>query len=81
LHYTSNYRSYRCKQYSRPEGRIYQLKQRHNSRVFNQEIQNFGFTSLSSLTTKHCDRHFLTAVPIIDIFMFMKAGCQVTSKN
>jgi hypothetical protein len=57
------------------------MKQRHSSQGFNGEIQNLPFTYLSPLTTKQCERHILTAVPIIDIFVFLKLGCQVTSTN
>jgi len=57
------------------------LKQCHILQGLNQELQKYSFTFFTPLTNKHCDRNFLTAVPINDDFMFLIAGDQVTSAN
>jgi len=71
----------RFKQYSAAESPFYQLKQYHITQGFNRELPKRPFSSLSPLTTKHCDRYLLTVAPIIDLFICLEACCYVTTTN
>ena len=78
---SSTFRSTICKEYSLKGNFFYQFKQCHSPEGLNNELQNLPFPSSSPLTTKHSDRHLLTVAPIIDLFICLKACCQVTSTN
>jgi hypothetical protein len=53
-----------------PKVAVYQLKNCQIIQGLYRELQSLHFTSLTPLTTKHCDRNMLTVVPIIEIFVF-----------